>query len=246
MAVEEGLFPIDTAELVGGAAMVVIREVYDPSTGDKRTVPNRFEDIFNPFGPLYEINEAAGWWPVGAAREGQGSTYGRNIEAQDWNVEQRQQAIAVDITDVPRTMGLQIAEVTAKHVKLFENAVAVEDLGAPTSGQVGQERVRAGSIDSLERYQIAMFGLRRIGEGADVIEIAPGNVKTQRGRFVGTVLHQGSLARENVEYELQKGQMVNIPVGFTAHPDQDMEHKKETVTWLFEKPGQAFKGTTYP
>jgi hypothetical protein len=245
MPEDTGLFPIDSADLVGGAAMVVMREVYDPITGAKNPVPQKFEDVFNPFGPDYELN--TGFWPLGAAREGQGTNYGRNVEATDWLVEQRQQAVAVDITDVPRTMQLQIAEVTAKHIMVLEDALEVEDLGiavtgAP-SGAVAQERVSAGSIDSLTKYQIVMIGLRRTGMGGDVTELP---AKLTRGRFVATIMHQGSLARENVEYELQKGQMANIPVGFTAYPDPDQPHRKETVTWLFEKSGSYTKGGTYP
>lgn len=244
---EQGLFPIDTADLVGGAAMVHLREVFDPATSLRRPVPTKFEDIYNPFGPLYELNVAAGWWPLGAAREGQGSTYGRNIEATDWLVEQRQQAVDVDITDVPRSMQLQIAEVEPRHVKLFEDALEIEDLGiavtGAASGRVAAERVVAGSIDSLTRYQIAMIGLRKTGHGEDVVEL-PANLT--RGRFVGTILHEAAISRENAEYELQKGQMANIPISFTTFPDPTQPHRKETVTWLFEKGGRYTKAATYP
>lgn len=243
MATETGLFPIDPAKLVGGAAMVLVAEVFDESGNVAVPVPDRLEDFVDPFYPDYTIKEP--WFALGAAREGQGTQYGREIQATDWKVEQRQQAVSVEITDTPRTMLLQIAEVTPRHIQILEEGFDIETLSGSPSGQASgytpQERVRAGAIDFLTKYRIVMLGLRLAGEGEDVIE--HGTTTHTRGCFVATILHRGSLARENVTYELQKGQMANIPVNFTSFPDPDMDRGQETVTWLFEQPGDIYVGS---
>lgn len=230
-----GFLKYDLTKLIGSGARVL----YAPSSftvpvsGGAPTID--LADIIDLVGPTYAPK--TGWVDLGAAREGQGAQYERNIETEEWNIEQATGAVAEDVTDVPRSMTVQMAEISPAGITIVENAPASRAIAAaPASGDDGagaQTAVDFGSFENLPRYRVAIIGQRRKGIGADVTEA--GNSSTTRGAFVGVVLFSCTISSENAQYELQKGQLANISLQFRAFPETTItDSQKDRGSWLFE------------
>lgn len=233
-----GFFKYTLTNLVGSGARVL----YAPSSW---TLPVNtgapdihLDDIIDVVGPTYAPKSS--WVDFGAAREGQGASYERSIETQDWALEQATGAVATDVTDVPRTITVQMAEIAAAGVTILENAPSSRSISAaPAAGAAGagaQTAVDFGSFENVDRYRIAMIGQRRKGIGADVTEA--GNGGATRGEFVAVVLFSASISANATTYELQKGQLANVAVEFEAFPDSTItDSTRDRGCWLFEASG---------
>jgi hypothetical protein len=234
-----GFFKYSVANLIGSGARVL----YAPSSWTLPVTSGapsiKLSDIITLVGPDYAPK--TGWVDLGAAREGQGAQYERNIEETEQSLEQATGAIWTDITDTPRSITMQIAEMTPTNVQKFvENAPASRDIadtpGAGTTGTSDQTAVDFGSFESLDTYRVAIIGQRRTGSGADVTEA--GNANEVRGAFVAVVLFSATISAENAQYELQKGQIANVSVQMRAMPESTItDSTRDRGTWLFEDTG---------
>jgi hypothetical protein len=227
-----GFFKYDLKKLIGSGARVL----YAPSSVSLPVgsgLPTiKINDIIELTSAL-SYAPKTGWVDLGAAREGQGAQYERNITQEDWNIEQATGAVATDITDVPRTMTVQMAEIAPTGVTILENAPASRAISA-ASGQSAQTGVDFGSFENLPRYRVAIIGQRRKGIANDVTE--PDT--TVRGAFVAVVLFSATISANAAQFELQKGQLANIPLEFTAFPESTVtDSQRDRGAWLFETAG---------
>jgi hypothetical protein len=206
----------------GGARGLIAPQVVTPITNLSDVVHLTTLDAVAPF-----VN-------VGAAREGQGSNYERGLQVQEQNIENATGAIDEDVTDVPRSMTLQFAELTAENIKIIENASEVETLAA-AANKSPQKRVPFGSIESLTRYTVVLLGQRRKGRGADITDTAAG----VRGGLVAYVLHSATISATNSQMELQKGQLPNVPVELRGFPHPAIADPLEAVGAWYEESGPA-------
>jgi hypothetical protein len=166
---------------------------------------------------------------LGSAREGQGSSYERGIEVAELKVEQDTGVVFTSITDVPRKLTVQIAEWDWDKAAIFEQG-EVDTVNAG-SGRSPQKRVDFGNIESLVRYSVAMLGVREVGQGSDITD-EDGDV---RGEAFAVVLHSATLDAAAASFELQRGQLANIPLVFNALPHPDIDDSRAARgCWLFE------------
>jgi hypothetical protein len=222
-------------ELLGSGARVLYSDddYTLPVTSGAPTLG--IHNIISVIGPDYAAQ--TGWNDLGGSREGQGAQYERNIETNEWNLEQATGAVAEDITDVPRSMTVQMAEIKPEHVSIIEEAPASRAIaaaaGAAGTGRAAQTAVDFGDIENLTRRAWAIIGQRRKGVGADVTEAANGN--EVRGGLAAVVLYSATISSEAAQFELQKGQMSNIPVQLRAFPHVSItDGQRARGTWLFE------------
>lgn len=233
-----GFFKYDLTKLIGSGA----RCLYAPSSWTLPVASGApsitIGDIIDVVGPTYAPK--TDWVDFGAAREGQGAQYERSITTEDWNLEQATGAVATDVTDVPRTITVPMAEISTAGVTILENAPSSRSIAAaPAAGVAGesaQTAVDFGSFENIDRYRIALLGQRRKGIGYDVTEA--GNGSAIRGAFVAVVLFSASISANATQYELQKGQLANVAVEFEAFPDSTItDSTRDRGTWLFESSG---------
>lgn len=225
-----GFLKYTVADLIGSGARVLVAEAGGgftlPVTTGAPTVG--LSDIITLEGPNYAPK--TGWVDIGAAREGQGSNYERGIETQEWNIEQATGAVAEDVTDVPRSITFQMAEVKPAGVVILENAPGIRTI-TEASGKTAQKAVDFGSFESMDLFSVALLGMRRKGQGKDITEQST----TVRGGIVGVLLFAASIAAETASYELQKGQLANVPVQMRAFPHSSVtDSTRDRGTWLFE------------
>lgn len=234
-----GFFKYSVAELIGSGARVLYAESTYTLPVSSGAPAIDLSDIIDLVGPDY--NPKAGWVDIGAAREGQGASYERNIEESEQGLEQATGAVFTDITDVPRTLTFQMAQMSVDHLRKFmENAPAPRDIAdVPAAGVAGssdQTAVDFGSFENLPRYRVAIIGQRRVGSGADVTEA--GNANAVRGAFVALVGFSCALTAENAQYELQKGQIANVPIQMRLLPESTVtDSTRDRGTWLLEDTG---------
>lgn len=210
------------SNLIGSGARGLIAPVADVASP-----VDTLDDIVN----LTTLDPKTGWIDVGAAREGQGSSYERNIESSEARIEQATGTVWEDITDVPRSMTLQFAEFDDDKTQILEDAPDPTAVAA-AAHRSPQSRLDFGSIESLTRYRVALVGMRREGEGKDITDEAA----DVRGPLVALVLHSVSIAAETATYELQRGQIANMPLTFRAFPDSSISDSRKAVgCWLFEE-----------
>src|SRR5690242_12023083 len=84
------------------------RVLYAPTSVD---VPTKLQDIVELVNAEGEYAAAEGWVDFGAAPEGDGAGYSRGFETESLGIEQSSGAIFTDITDVNRSISLNIAEI---------------------------------------------------------------------------------------------------------------------------------------
>lgn len=227
-----GFFKYDLTKLIGSGARVL----YAPTSF---TVPVSSGLPTIKINSIIELTSAlfyapkSGWVDFGAAREGQGAQYERSIETEDWAIEQAQGAVATDVTDVPRSVTVPMAEIHTAGIRILENAPSSRSVSA-ASGQSAQVAVDFGSFENIDRYRIAMLGQRRKGIGGDVVEPDA----TVRGQFLALVLFSASISSNATTFELQKGQLANVAVEFQAFPETTVtDSLRDRGCWISETAG---------
>lgn len=221
MATIQGLNPYDPVSLLAGSARVL----FTPTTGS--TVPVKLSDIFGQTGPNYAPTSP--WLDLGAAKGGESADYTRGLDAEGYEIEQVTGQIFEEITDAPRTLAVNIAEVTDAHLQLTEQGPAPITVAAAT-GYAASKRIPFGSISGLTAYRVALIGRRPKNNGADITE--PGG--TVRGSFVGMVFYNCTISPKDSGISLKKGEMAALPLEFTAHPDSTQTSGSEVGCWLTE------------
>lgn len=231
-----GFYKYSLTDLVGSAPRVLIApsSVAVPVASGAPTIG--IEDIIDVVGPDYEPK--TGWIDLGGAREGSGASYSRGLEEEEWRLEQTTGAVATDITDVPRTITANISEFSPTNVRnLIENAPAERAIAgtaaAGVAGNAPQTAVDFGTFTELERWRVAIIGQGRAGVGADITET--GNGDHVRGPFKAIVLFSASLAAEEAEVEVSRGQPAVSAVTFRAFPESTItDTERDRGTWLHE------------
>lgn len=222
-------FKYNIEDLIGSGARVLFADSTFtlPVTAGAPTLG--IDDIITPTN-AGNYAPKTGWTDLGSAREGQGSNYGRNITASEWRIEQATAMVAQDITDVPRTITAQIAEMNPANLQLFEDAPGTRAIAA-AAGKPAQTAVDFGSIESLSHYTVAILGQFRKGVGKDVTELDG----TIRGAFLAVCLFSATISPTNTTFELQKGQLANVSLEFTGFPHQSVTDGTRAVgAWIQE------------
>lgn len=212
----------DIGNLIGSGGRGILAR-----TADIATAVAKLDDFIN----LTTLTPKTDWVDLGAARKGQGRTYSRNMSTSDGQIEEDTGAVWTDVDDIPRQMTMQFAEITADNTQIIEDALDPVAIAA-AAHRSPQTAVDFGTIESLTGYRLCLVGMRRAGQGQDITDEA-GDV---RGPLVAVCLHNVSISADNADYELQRGQIANIPLTFKAFPDAAIADGRKAVgRWLFEE-----------
>lgn len=224
------LNPHDLSKLAVGPARVL----YAPL---KTAVPKKLQSIVK-LTNAEEYEPVGEWEDFGSAPGGDGASYSRGFETEGLEIEQVSGAIFNEITDVNRSIGLNVAEISPENMKIVEGteiaseAVAAEKSVEEKGGAPAQTRVAIGSVSELPLYRIALIAQRKKSE-VEVVE--PDG--TVRAGLVAVVLNRCSLAADDSEIQVQKGGLLSAPITFEAFPEPGEEPDEAFGGWIFESAG---------
>jgi hypothetical protein len=228
MTLQTGPFPYDLDNLLGGRARVLYA-VADGAT--PQAIPTKLNDIFDQVSPYAaKATPSPGWLEAGAARDA--ASYARGLSTSGYEIQQVTGPVMDEITDVGRSITVSLAEIKPAFMKILEEGQAIEAVAA-AAGYSAAQRVAFGTITDLSRFRIALVAQRKIKSG--VVTEPTGSIK--RGRFVAVVLHEVTISADDAGVEWDKGNLVHIPLTFTAYPAAGQAAGKEYGIWLDETAG---------
>jgi hypothetical protein len=135
------------------------------------------------------------------------------MSTSEGQIEEDTGAVWTDVDDIPRQMTMQFAEITDENVQIIEDALDPVAVAAAAHRSPQRRRLRHDRV--ADRYRLVLVGMRRAGQGADITDEAG----DKRGPLVAVCLHNVSISADNADFELQRGQIANIPLTFKAYPD---------------------------
>lgn len=207
-------FPATTiADLIASGAYVFVGKHGD-GTGGTVALVNSIDDVLD----LDDLTPQTGWAYLGASREGQGSSYEQAVATQELRVDQDTSVVFENIQSVDRTITAQMAEFNPDHLALLEEST----VDTPS----GLWKVDGKSFTTRARYRVALIGRKEPGYGQDITNSG----SEVRGELLGVVLQNASISAGNLTFELQRGQLANVPVAFKGYPDTS----GVIVTWVGE------------
>lgn len=214
---------LNIEELIASGARGFIGKVGN-GTGGTVALVDKVDDILDRDTLL----PLTGWTDIGSAREGQGASYEQNITTAELRVEQSTAVIFENISEVVRQITQQWAELTPDKLGIIEESTPDVD-GTLWS-------VAGGSITSRQAYRVAILGLREPGNGRDITDSAAG----VRGELFGVVLQHAKLSADQKTFELQRGQLANMPVTWKGYPDPSTN---EVSRWVGETGPETLTGS---
>lgn len=179
---------------------------YAPGTASR---PTKIDDVIAMASPY---TPKTNWLPGGGTSDA--SQYGRELEEQEYEIQQRTGAVATKIIGVSRTMTIPIAEITAEGMRIIEAAPAPTTIaqGAAASGTPAQTRLDFGSISTLPKYRVALIAERDKAFGGS----AEGGA---RGPFAAILFFWASITADVSGMEIAAGNLVGRDLSFRAFPD---------------------------
>lgn len=215
----------DILKLAVGPARVL----YAPTSV---AVPTKLQDIVKLVNTEGEYAAASEWTDFGAAPEGDGASYSRGFETEGLGIEQSSGAIFTDITDVNRSISLNVAEIDPDNMKIVEGTdIATEEVAAGKETSK-QEAVPLGSVSEFDTFRIALLAQRKKDSG-----VVKEPDETERGRLVAVVLNRCTISADDSEIEVAKGGLLSAPLTFEAFPEPGQPSKKAFGRWFFEAAG---------
>jgi hypothetical protein len=215
-----GPFPYNIDNLLGGAARILRA----PMTED---IPASIADVIDVEAPYAPLGD---WEDVGATKES--FTYGRGFETEGYEIQQVKGNVIEEVTDTTRTIEVSIAEFRPDLLSLIEGETIAPDATAVQAGENVQDRVRFGSIRSLNRYRWAFIARRDKASG-----IVTETGGATRGRLFMGVLYAAQLAADDIDLEMAKGALTAVGVSFTSFPESGQPDGGEYGAWFDERPG---------
>lgn len=214
---------LNVEELIASGARGFIGKVGD-GTGGTVALVDKIDDILDRDTLL----PLTGWTDIGSAREGQGASYEQNITTTELRVEQSTAVVFENIDEVVRTITQQWAELTPAKLGILEESTVDTDSSLWS--------VAGGSITTRQAYRVAIIGLRESGNGRDITD-SDGGI---RGELIGACLQHSKLSADAKTFELQRGQLSNMPVTWKGYPDPSTN---EVVRWIGETGPETLTGS---
>lgn len=205
------------ANLLPGPARVL----YAPTTV---AVPTKLDDIIamaTPYAPK------TGWVDAGGTADS--ASYERDMDSEEYEIEQKSTAVLSRVTSVERTLTVPFTEITPELMKVIEEGAAAVTIaaGAASSGTPAQTRQPFGSISSVTRYRWAL-----IAERPKEYASAEGGL---RGKLAAVVLYSAAIAADGSELEVGRGDLTARECTFTAYPEATITAEgSEHGCFLFE------------
>lgn len=218
------LFPGAEKNLVTGP----VRVLRAPTTV---ALPTRISDVIDVVDPY---NPKVGWIDFGLTTDE--TEYERDMDSEEYEVEQRTGAVLEKITGVTRTLTVPVAEITPEHMKLIEEGSAITTLAAAIN-KAAEKVTDVGSIETLTRNRVAFIAMRDPGLLATADLVTEPGGKT-RGSFIGYLGYQAALAAEGSSMAIGKGDLVGRGVTFRFFPEPTITDPKIAIgRYAFEQAG---------
>lgn len=205
------------------------RVVYAPTSV---AVPKKLHEIVELINEAGVYKLADDWIDFGAAPEGDGAGYSRGFETESLGIEQATGAIFTDITDVNRSISLNIAEIDPVNMKIVEGTSIATETIAKAKGSSAQERVPIGSVTEFDQYRVAILFQRKKQSG--VVKEPDG---TERGRLGAVVLNRCQISADDAEIEVTKGSLLSAALTLEGFPEPGEPGEKAYGGWIFESAG---------
>lgn len=224
MTLTTGTLPYDVANLLSGAARVLIS---DDSVA-LPAVPANVTDVFDAKSPYAA---KAGWVDIGATADA--TSYTRDMSAQEYTIEQSQAPVFEDITEVNRTLRVQMAEFDMNKLKIMEGEGTTGTVAAVATVSAPAKTVKFGSVNNLKKRRVAFVGQRNPLSGT----VHENTAALDRGRFVMFVLYNVLISADSTEISIGKGNLASGPVSFKAYPESGLASGVEFGIWVLEDAG---------
>jgi hypothetical protein len=215
------MFPYDVENLADGP----IRCLFAPIT---TALPTGLGDIIDQEDPY---DPKSGWIDFGATAGP--FQVNRNIATASYNIQQTTTAVLERVTEVTRSVVVNVAELRPDIVSMIENGPGADDV-AGAAGAGAHSKVPFGNIEDLVQYRMAFVGRRSKAQGL-VTESGTG-AKT-RGRLFGYVAYRTQLQADNLQFGFAEGDLANANVTFRLNPEPDQPDFEEHGYWVFEDTG---------
>lgn len=181
-------------------------------------------------GMVAPYGEKTGWVDIGATADS--TDYTRDMNSSGWEIEQSSSAVFEEITEVSRTLKVEVAEITPEKLRILEEAGAIGTVAAG-SGWSAQKSVKFGSFSSLVKRRVCFIGQRNLGSGA----VVEPTTTLNRGRFVMCCLYNVNLSADASQLQVKKGNIASVPITFKSFPESGQTQGQEFGIWLLEDAG---------
>jgi len=223
MALTGAPFPYDITNLLGGA----VRILYGPAAGATPVaVPADMSEVFDMEEPYAAV---APWVDLGATKES--FTYNRGFDTSGYEIQQVAGNVIEEITDITRSIEISFADLRPEHLRMIENAPAVDDVVA-VAGASAQKRIGFGSFSSPVQYRFAFVSMRPRQAG-----VVTETTDKERGRFFMGVAYLAQVAADEISFEQAKGELTAAGVTFTMFPEAGQASGEEYGAWYDEQAG---------
>lgn len=223
MTVTTGVLPYDLANLLGGAARVIVSDDATALPAIPANIAD-FQLMVSPYTP------ATGWRDIGATADS--TDYTRDIAESGLEIEQASGAVFTEVTDVSRTIKFEMAEVTPENLRVMENSGAATTVAA-AAGKSAQKALKVGSFAKLTKRRVVFLGIRNPDSGTVVEPVG----SITRGRFVAYCAYNAKLSADASQFQMQKGGLFSGPVTMRSEPESGQPSGQEFGIWLLEDAG---------
>lgn len=226
-AMHGGRTPYDEAGALTGPA----RAVYAPTSV---AVPTDADDIVERSANVSgEYPLKTGWLDFGLAADAPSYTHGRESEGLEY--QQPSGALFQTITNINRSMTLNVAHIDDKTLEIIENAGSATTIAAEPGVGTAQKKINVGLYSSTPVWRIALISFRPDGAG-EVEELAASPVGT-RPPMVIRVIPRTTITSDDTEMEFARGEPVAAEVTFDAQSEPSAPSGGEHGFWIVEQEG---------
>lgn len=223
MAMHGGKTPYDEAGALTGPARVLYAPV-------ATAVPADLWDIIPAVADgSGEYPAKTGWFDFGLAADAPTVSHGRESEGLEY--EQPSGALFQAITEVNRSMTINVAHIDEVTLQIIENASTASTIAAATN-ESAQKKVNVGLYTSLPVWRVALVAFRPSG-AATVTE--PGGAT--RPPAVARIIPRCVISSDDTEVEFPKGDPAGGEVTFTAESEPTAPAGGEHGFWIVEQAG---------
>lgn len=219
----DAFFPYQIARLAVGPIRVLYAK---PSL--IATAPTKIQDICAMKTPYTAVTN---WIDFGG--QVNPPSYSKSDTQNGLNLQNEAAPVDTEVTDVSRTLSLNIAEMTEHALAIIEQTSAAVETIAAAANTGAQKGLPFGSYDEVDRYRVAFIGKRR--KSAGIVNETAGGL--QRGRMFAVVLFSAAITGDAKTFTYDRGNFASGDVTFNAYPDANETPGKDHGRWLFEDAG---------
>lgn len=218
----DNFFPYDITKLAVGPIRVLVarRDLLV-------TLPQKLQDIVGQADPYTGVTN---WTDMGAAINP--ASYSTGHTQNDLSIEQDQQPVDTDISEVARSLGFNMAQFSDAGLAIIEQSPGVQTIAAVAGTARSQKAVPFGSYSERDHYRVAFVGRQK--KSAGTVTEPGGKI---RGRMFAAMLFNATITGDAKTAQFAKGQLAGMDVTFSEYPDSGAVSGQDGGRWLFEDPG---------